>query len=395
MSAASGSSQGSVPATQAAPSALRHAWPCVAAACFVLAMIAARWDARAGWTPLLRFGGDFSFCRLAVVAALPVAVTPGPGYDGQFYAQLAVAPDVRRADVQRAVDDVRCRARRILLPVIAHVLGGGRPWACLQVFSLLNVAAWLFLGWRLWRLVAPWGWHGTAVWFASMLSLGALESLRQALTDLPALCLVFLAVECAQCGRRVSGIVLMALGGLTRETALLAAPALAGGKWRDRRTWATTAGCVLLASLPLVCWVVWLTSNVPSNKSGGMGNLDWPGCALLRHGATCVRHLVSGDFDGRYSFGLLAAAGFAYQAVFVLRRAGDASPWLRMGVLFAALFFVLGGYVWHGYWAAARVCLPLTFAYNLSLPRDHTFAWRLTLGNLCLLHGVWRLLPDL
>jgi hypothetical protein len=45
--------------------------------------------------------------------------------------------------------------------------------------------------------------------------------------------------------------------------------------------------------------------------------------------------------------------------------------------------------VWHGYWAVARVCLPLTFAFVRIAP----IGWLAALANLFLLHGIYRMLP--
>lgn len=65
-----------------------------------------------------------------------------------------------------------------------------------------------------------------------------------------------------------------------------------------------------------------------------------------------------------------------------------------MSLPFALLFWILGDAVRHGYWAVARACLPMTIAYNLTLPRDRSFAWRWVFGNVCLLHAIWRFLPE-
>ena len=372
-----------------------HVWPVLAAVLFVLAVVAVRWDARTGLTSLLRFGDTFAAHRLPAVAALPLRTYAGDGYDGQFYAQLAVDPDIRRPAVQAALDNPRYRARRMLLPAVIHVAGGGHPWLTLQLFALANVAVWLGLGWLLWRRVAGLGWIGTGIWLACLLSLGALDSIRLSLTDLPAMLLVFLAVAAAERGRRVPALAALTAAVLTRDTALLAAGAASPGDLRQLRTWRNLLLTGLIVALPFALWSLWLADQVAAGSTLGTGNFSPPGFALARHVQTCAGELARGNLDSRYLFGLLAAGSFTWQAVFVLRQLDwNPGPWVRVGVPFALFFFFLGDPVWQGYWAVARTCLPLTFAYNFLLPRDRRF-WPLwVVGNLCGLHALYRILPD-
>lgn len=371
----------------------RFSYLLLAAAVFIVAGVLARWRTETGFTALVRFGHAWDERRLPAVAAQRIAVVPGAGYDGQFYAQLAVSPDVRSPEVQRALDLPQYRARRMLAPVIAHVLGFGSPWAALNAYALLNLAAWLLLAWRLWRYLGPIGGHEAAVWCACLLSLGVLDSVRFSLTDLPAMLALFFAVECLESGGKSWAVVALALGGLVRETSVMAGTIFAPVDRHDRRGWREAAVRAALAGLPVLAWSAWLAVNLPPDAGGFTGNFSWPGVALARHLGICASAIVGGDFDGRYTFGIVAALGLAYQACFVLRRAAEPSPWTRAGLPFAVLFWCLGDFVWHGYWAVARACLPLTFAYNLTLPRDRFFWWRITLGNAFLLHGLVRFLP--
>ncbi|MFI5337263.1 MAG: hypothetical protein ACHQ5A_10795, partial [Opitutales bacterium] len=151
----------------------------------------------------------------------------------------------------------------------------------------------------------------------------------------------------------------------------------------------------LVIVLPLAAWSYWLVLNVPAGNTLGTGQFDYPGLALLRHLSTCARALAQGNLDSRYLFGLLAAGAFTWQALFVLGRLSwNPGPWVRVGVPFALFFFLIGDPVWKGYWAVARTCLPLTFAYNLLLPRDRRFWPLLLAGNICVLHALYRVLPD-
>lgn len=367
----------------------------------VLLLIACHWRPDPGFTGLIRFGEAFADTRLPEVRALPVAIAPQTGYDGQFYAQIAVSPDLDRPELAAALPDLSYRARRILLPAVAHVLGLGRPWWVLQVYALLNVGAWLALAWIWARECPPATAEGLARWSVALLSLGALDSVRLALTDLPATLLIVLAVRALRGARSGIAAAWLALGGLVRETTVLAALALrpsAAAQARHTGNPVPTNGANALirrwlwraaVALPLLGWSVWLRVQFPDAPSNLAGNFDWPGAAWARHLARCATAVAQGDFDSRYTFGLLGAGGLAAQSVYILSRWRDPDPWLRMALPFALLFWILGDYVWHGYWAAARVCLPLTLAFVRVAPLNTGFA----LANLTLLHGLYRLVP--
>lgn len=357
----------------------------------VLALVASRWEPQNGFTSLLRFGDDYAARRLPAVATLPLASVPGHGYDGQFYAQLAVSPDIRQAEIQSALDAPVYRAQRILLPLLAHL--ALKPWWILQTFALLNVVAWLLFARFWWAEVhelAPQ--RAPLLWLAGVLSLGALDSVRLALVDLPAALFILLAVRSARysTGGRTAGF--LALAGLTRETALLAGPAVDHPQFWRR--WLLRGLCVL----PAVAWFVWLRCQLLQNGDAGFtGNFAWPGCALAEHLVRCGWELAHGNFDSRFLFGLIGAAGLTYQTtrVILLWWRTPHKPWLRSTIAFALLFWVLGDFVWQGYWAVARTCLPLTLAFNLTLPTGQGFRWRFCLGNASALHAIYRFLPEL
>jgi hypothetical protein len=252
------------------------------------------------------------------------------------------------------------------------------------------------LGWLLWQRTAAAGWPGAGVWLACMLGIGPLDSIRLSLTDLPSMLCVFIATEAIARGRNIAPVVAFSAGVLTRDTMLLAAALPMRGDLKSWRTWAAHALRGLVIVLPLALWTLWLVRNVPAGDPIGPGHFSFPGWSLVKHAGTCVREITGGNFDSRYVFGLAAAFSFTWQAVFVLRRIprGAADPWLRVGVPFAIFFFLIGDAVWVGYWAMGRTCLPLTFAFNLLLLREG-FTWRqVALGNLCVLHALYRVLPD-
>ena len=369
--------------------------PVAVATLFVIAMVALRWDARTGFTSLLAFGGPKFEQRLPVLRSLPIAEDKATGYDGQFGAQLAVAPDPRTPELQAALDNPAYRARRIALAWTAHLIGGGNPWAVLQVYALQNLAGWLGLAWLMWRELRPVpDARAAAIWASCLLTVGALDCVRLSLTDLLAVFLLALAVRALATGRPWAAAGAFAVAGLTRETSLLGAAALwPPGKPSGRAR--LRAAALLACSLaPLLAWTVWLALNVSREGALGRNNLAWPGFGLVRHCSLCVVHLAHGDFDSRQTLGLIGALGLGYQSLHLLLRPRWSEAWWRIGSGFALLFWVLGDDVWKGYWAAARALLPMTFAFNLLAPSDRRFWTRLAVANAGLvLHGIWRMLP--
>jgi hypothetical protein len=379
------------PSATAWSSSASRAWfpraICACAVVFVLVTVTLRWDRASGFTPLIAFGENWAPQRLPALKDLPVATVPGGGYDGQFYAQIAVQPEPTSPVVQKALDNPAYRFRRILLPLLAHVLGGGQPWAILNIYALLNLAAWLWLAAIWWVEVGASTKFGAAVWLACLLSLGALDSVRLSLTDLPAtLCLV-LAVRAMQKSRPKLATLWFLAGGLVRETSIFAGMVFPNGKTPAARVWLWRG----LAVAPVMAWTVWLWLYMPGDS--GAQVLAWPGVGVVEHLATCARQIAAGNFDSRYVFGLIGALGLAYQSLFLLTSWRESDPWTRLGLPFAVLFWCLSPYVFSGYWAAARAVLPLTFAFNRLLPRDRSFWFHFIAGNLFMLHGIWRMLP--
>ena len=78
--------------------------------------------------------------------------------------------------------------------------------------------------------------------------------------------------------------------------------------------------------------------------------------------------------------------GFTTQAVVLLFVRDWRNPWWRAGVGSVVLMTFLGPVVWEGYpGAVTRVLLPMTFAFNAVLPRNHWFWPLFFLGNLSVL----------
>ena len=157
--------------------------------------------------------------------------------------------------------------------------------------------------------------------------------------------------------------------------------------------WKRAGRAFLAALLPLALWSLYVQRQFAGFPgSDGLGNFTWPLLGLLTQASSSLREVFLGNFDGRYSFCLVAVLGFFTQSWVLWRNRQPASPWWRIGAAYSILLLFLSPWVWSGYWAACRAVLPMTIAFNFLLPANRFF-WPLWIvGNLTLLHGVWRFL---
>ena len=370
----------------------RHAY-WFAAIIFAL-LVLTKFDSQSGFTSLIRFGGNWQQRRLSALQGLPVATIPGSnGYDGQFYAQIGLDPLLQGAELAGALDAPAYRARRILLPAAAAGLGLGRPWWVLQTYALLNVLCWFFLGWCLRTVTLPDGWPGLARWAGCMFGMGVLDSVRQSLVDLPALLLLLLAITSESRAQFARTGWWLALGNLTKETTLLGSLALQSAGLASNLNRKRSLAVLLFAGAPIGIWSFYVQLRLGGNTAGaGLGNFDWPLTGLFAHTILCFAEILHGNFNSRYSFGFAAVVGLATQFLVIWRQPDFKSAWWRVGAAYSLLLPLLGPWVWTGYWAACRALLPMTVAFNLLLPVNRSF-WPLWLiGNLTMLHAIWRFL---
>jgi hypothetical protein len=156
--------------------------------------VAVQYHQRPDLTRLIRFGHDFQAEELPEIKALHPLVVDGTGMDGQYYAQVAIDPTLRRPEQRLAVGSITFRGQRIFLPALAYVLGLGQPRAIIFIYALLNLVFWFaLLALVVVRLPTRTP-RSFLILFAVMLTLGVLESIRFALTDLPCATLGFLAL---------------------------------------------------------------------------------------------------------------------------------------------------------------------------------------------------------
>lgn len=365
------------------------------AICLFVALVAAKYSPQTGFTNLIRFGAAWETRRTVELQRLPIATVPNSsGYDGQFYAQVALDPLLRNSATETALDLPAYRARRILVPATAALVAAGDPWWTLQIYALLNVTSWLGLAWLICRSISGNDWTSFARWVGCMFAMGTLESVRQSLVDLPALLLLAWAINAQSQAHNTRSTIWLGLGNLAKESSLLGTLAL---NWESFRwpftSWKKVMVAIFAAS-PLIAWSTYVSFKFPQSiGSSGSGNFTWPFAGIAQQAGACLAEITNGNLDGRFTMGLLAVIGLPVQAWVLWRKREIGAGWWRVGAAYSVLLLILGPWVWSGYWAACRALLPMTIAFNLRLPANTRSFWPLwILGNSTLLHAIWRFL---
>ncbi len=350
-----------------------------------LGLVARFWHPVYGLTALFQLDASNDNLKVTAFRELPVYVYRDTGgYDGLYYAQIALDPSLRDPELRRATDNLSYRAHRIFPPVIAWVMGLGRPAAVIAAYSIINVLAWLALAVLLWRILRVNDMRGWLAWAGTLFSAGALCSVRLALTDLTAATLVAAAMLAAECVRPRTAVACIAIGTLSRETAVLGIVGLVKPPWFSFKN----AARVVLAVLPLLAWLAYLRWRVGAADQGA-SNLSWPLVAFFEKWRDAIRGLVEINDPLLGIATLLATIALTAQLAFVILHPEPMNRWWRMAAAYAGLMIMLGTPVWEGNpGAATRVLIPLTLAFNVLAHRSRTtMAW-LVLGNLGVFAGL-------
>jgi hypothetical protein len=352
----------------------------------VFAVLLARfWHPVYGFTALYQLDAPNDERKIAAFRELPVYVHRDTGgYDGLYYAQIAHDPLLLGGEIPRAMEHPQYRARRILPPALAWVLGAGDPSRIILAYSLLNPAAWLILAILLWRVLRVQDLRGLVGWIGVMFSAGVLASVRLALTDLVGVALLTAAIAAHERRRTGAATLLLGAAALARETAVLGLASLIERPLLSRRN----LGRAVAALLPLAAWTVYVSHQLGPGTAG-WGNFTLPGAGLLGKATAATRDLFTVADTALAISTWLAFAGFLVQAAFLLRRPSFSDPWRRLGLLQLPLLLLLGTAVWEGHpGAATRVLLPLTVAFAVVAVRERAPLSWLVAGSLPVLAGL-------
>lgn len=357
-----------------------------------LALVARFWHPVYGFTALIQLDASNDEVKLTAFRELPVYVhRDNGGYDGLYYAQIALDPTLRDSQLPAATDNLAYRARRILPPALAWVLGAGQPAWIVQIYPVINVLAWLVLAGLLWRMLAVDSLRSWLAWAGVLFSAGALASVRLALSDLVALTILAGALFAMERAKPKSALITLAVAGLARETSLLALAGLVKRPWLSWRSFLQAVAVVL----PLAAWLTYVRWRLgPADQ--GWGNLAIPGAGLVEKwcAALSATHAMA-DKPLAWTT-VLATLGVTVQAVFIASRPRLDDRWWRVGAAYVVLMLFLGRPVWEDFpGAAMRVLLPLTLAFNVLACRSRAVLAWLLLGNLGVFAGLvaWRDTP--
>jgi len=283
------------------------------------------------------------------------------GYDGQFYHYIAHDPFLER-DARKSIDAPRLRYRRILVPLAAYLLAGGRSEWVDAAYRVLVWAFFLLGGYWLARLATlrnrspAWG-------LAFALLPGALVSMDRLTVDiaLAALCAGFvLLIATGRTGWPL--YTLLVLAGLVRDTGMLLAAAFA--IWLlTRKQWGRAA-LFSTAVLPTLAWYLFVasrTQRIPLD-----GKLAWPLAGPFHFALHPAPYPYAPQLTlFLHSLDLLAVCGLMlalFLPIWLVRRRGAGAPERWAMILFvvaAQLLWVWGD--WREVYSCARILSPLLF----------------------------------
>lgn len=352
-------------------------------------------DPEDGFNRLIMFGAKQGLPQLSDFKRLNfLLMHDGYGYDAQYYAQIAMHPDLKDPELKTAVDSLAYRSRRILFGWTAYALGWGDPARILAVYVLQNAIAWVILAWLLLHWLPPVSWTNFFRWGGVLFCAGLCMSLRNALLDGPSLMLIALGVWLLDRNRKWLGIGVLALSGLAKETNLITGTALIKPEDRSWRALGRLALLAVLLAVPLALWLIYIRVTVGSALDAGVRNFDWPLRAYFATWKDAYEVMYRPYWFKMGQTVMVMMVALTTQMLFFLLRWRPKEIWWRVGVSFAVLMVVLGPAVWEGYpGAAVRVLLPMQLAFNILVPRTRAWWLVLILGNVSALYSVNFLRP--
>jgi hypothetical protein len=366
----------------------------VAACAFIPTFyLAQQYRQRADLTRVISFGQIFETRELPEIRDLHPAIERGAGFDGQFYAQIALDPTCRRPDLPGALDNPSLRMQRILLPALAHVLGGGKPARVVFDYALLNLGFWYLLLAVLVRRHPATTPRRFLALFAIMLTTGTLISVQSALTDLPAVTLGFISLGLAE----LPAAAIISLAILTKPTCGLFLLRYLAPFPQTVRDAFQRVGLVLFAlALPML-WQFYLVGTIKAKvlDSGQFGApftgwwhrwwssiQTWGASPLPQTG-----EVLTWEWN---VFEVLALISMTIQIIYLVLTPRWRHPLWLVSLAFIALFFCFSDKNFSAEVGYTRTVLPITIAFNLFLLEIRSTPRFLLLflgGNFGLLEG--------
>lgn len=340
-----------------------------------------------GFTYLVMFGDKESPRFIPELRTINHYELPNSyGYDGAYYAQLAMQPNLSDPALKKAVDNPIYRARRMLLSWTAWGLALGDPQRALHIFSVQNLACWILLAALLLRWFPAVSWGNFLRWGAVLFCYGLCFSLRGSLTDGPSLLLIACGVALAERGRPWWSAAVLGISGLAKETNILGGAALAQPSEPGLRGWGKVALRGALVLLPILLWLLVLRRWLGPSNDLGINNFTWPLASYLEKWRDTLAAWRVDELNPFARLSVMMLVSLTVQFWFFALYRRWENPWWRVAAGFAVMMVFLGQAVWEGYpGAASRVLLPMTLAFNILVPRGRRWWIVLLLGNLTVL----------
>jgi hypothetical protein len=349
--------------------------------CLIPALFVARYfSPQHGFTKLLDVGPFYLPRAISQFQALDPATLHEKGYDGQFYAQLAIDPSLRNPQFATALDGPEYRSRRIFLPALAWLLGAGQPAAVVTVYTLLNLAAWYILFTLLVRSERPATVQAWLCIAAIVLTTGVFSPLKRSLTDLPAATLLVGAAVLGGWSRTVS----LALSVLTKETYMICAWLPIADLWKKRHAlWRVTTQ-VAAVLLPWILWAIYVHSRFGAPEYGE-DNFAWPFKGWL-HAIVSSIQLLKPSMT-------LAALSLLVQLAYLALWPQFKSFYWRAAISFGVAACFMNNDPFASEVSFTRDLLPMTIGFNILLKQEEPrkFPFWFAAGNIGLLSGLFSL----
>jgi len=337
-----------------------------------------------GFTYLILFGDQLHSRYLPALQVVNHYEEPNsPGYDAQYYAQIAMQPRLSDPALQKGMDNLEYRARRILFCWTAAGLALGDPIRAMHIFAVQNIVGWVLLAALMLRWFPATNWGNFFRWGAVLFSYGLCFSVRGSLTDGPSLLLIAVGVALAEAGRPWWSAIVLGVSGLGKETNLLAGAALARPKENTPHAWLTVVGRGVIVALPLMLWLIVLRKWIGGIGYSGERNFAAPFVGYAEKFKETLTQLLAAGSDPFARMSAYVVVALTVQFLFFALRPRWSQPWWRVAAAYSVLMIFLGTAVWEGYpGAASRVLLPMTLAFNILVPRGWKWWVVLLLGNL-------------
>jgi len=361
----------------------------------LFAAVASNFSMEHGLSRLISIGEQSHYPLHPEIAKTNPHVAPGTsGYDSQFYIVLALDPSLSQPSLREYVDSPAYRARRIGMPFLSWLFGTGQAGAIIQIYSAINIIAWIVFAFLLKSYLNDLRRIEDVVRWSGCMFCGAImDSVRLSLTDLPAMVLMFAAL--IQYQRSSIGIAsaIFSAAIFIRETVVLALVAYIP-KQLKLKQWVKCGLWSMAIILPYFLWLIYIDYKLPFH-SGLSENFSLPFAEMILYVIAQCKEMFSGQISVHHIFGLTVVLSGLVQLGILIRYFKLNDLWWRVALPFGLIFILSGPNVWASNMAPLRIILPLTVIVLLKMPFNRWFFPLVILISLPSIYGLIRWIYNL